>query len=227
MLTECQNCNFYLQKNERFCCNCGYPPEDFIPEAVGEERQGSLILIFSCLTAILAGGVYLYSKSFDFTETSSLIFYLLLGFLGGAGFFKFVSVIADIGPIKRDRDRLYEFLDNAATLNYKDETLSQKLIELDADLRSVEDLEREADLNETNNDVARARDFVLTEIALCELQKERISLIRMENAMLPIIYRNGEFSDEEAENEIDQFSDQLEIIRLQISEESSLEFRHE
>ena len=230
MLIECQNCAFYLSENEKFCLNCGYPATGFVPESLSDEAVSNFNLAFSCLTALIAGGIYVYVNSFDFKNLPYLTFFLILGFLLGALIFPFYAMIANNRLAKEDFQRRDSFADNPRTLGYREEIILQKSLELEEELRNIEHLQAE---NKTlpneraGRQLTEARESVLTQIALCELQKERISIIRMQNNLLPLLYESDNFRSQTAINEINAALRKLKSIRLSLTNDYAIEFPKE
>lgn len=230
MLIECQNCAFYLPENEKFCLNCGYPTSEFVPKSLSDEALSNFNLTFSCLTAILAGGIYAYYNSFEFNNLSSLLLFLILGFLLGAIISVFYSLFANNRLIKQDYRRRYDFSKNPFTLVSREEKILQKSLEMDTELRNIERLQTENKVlpNElTKRRLTEARESVLTRIALCELQKERIVIIRMQNNLLPFLYQNEDSDNQKALSEINESLRQLKGIRLSLTNDYAIEFPKE
>ncbi len=242
MLTKCENCRFYVRRDDEFCFNCG-------KQNPAEITYGNSKLLlnlyptfesklFKLIISLFVTFILVYFTANQFVERFpkynsyilliSLILWILLTFV-------VISILNPLEfsiPTDSDAPKLPE-IKNKNNLISKSETIEKRISELNYRSRKIDavlDKIKETDsqnLQEVRRKLLSARTIVISQFARYELQKKKIELVRLQNNVSPYLHslhRLNEFETANGLVTIENTRTEINKLRQNLTNYVAIEF---
>lgn len=236
MLTRCVNCSFYIQKDIKFCPNCGLKdPAADLPDHIHLSRfitHTSQTHISKILFGILLAFIFLFVLAdFAISDIFFLRDYILaMAFFAGMLLSYFLSPLIKKIYLHNMESRIIKTKNN---LIEKEKVITTRIAELKSREENIETILRRIGkdaspkLLETKEQLLSARQLIMSQFLRYELQKKKIELVRMQNSVSPFLYQNHHLTFEEVEQglqSLDLYKDKLWRFRQEYTRHDAYDF---
>ena len=225
MLTRCANCGFYVTNVEKSCPNCGVKKfGDTFGDKTFQNLKTALpfALFFAVFAAILVG----FSSSGNLAYDKLFVVFLVSFIISSTLIYVFVNEKREI-QIQNERSK------SKIHLDAKENIIRQRVAELtkrgqkiDAVVEKIKDTDGQ-NLQKVRRQLLSAREIVISQFARYELQKRKIELVRLQNNVLPYLYkihRLNEIETEDGLSVVVSTQDKIGRIKQDLTSCNSIEF---
>lgn len=219
MLTNCAYCKFYIRQDDEFCLNCGM-------SAGGDDTEKSRINFLIVSGLISAAAAYLIVDLLGKNRLPDVPFALSFVFVFCILLIPAFIVYELFYNRKSNKKLLSNLTEKQDIIEKRVNELNRRGQKIDAVLDKIKQTDSRQ-LQEVRVKLLSAREVVVSQFARYELQKQKIELVRLQNAVSPYLFEMARLNEIEMENglaAIEQTAREINHIRLNLTRYDAIDF---